>query len=68
MIEGDEAIDCAEAYLDAAGYAHLHVLTVLHAVMLWAQIWAYSNALRNGMADDAQLCRQRIKWMLGTGG
>ena len=68
VIEGDEAIDCAEAYLDAAGYAHLHVLTVLHAVMLWAQIWAYSNALRNGMADDAQLCRQRIKWMLGTGG
>ena len=47
-------------YYASCELSHLDPYQVQHAVMLWSELWSYSNAIKNGIHSGAEIAKQNI--------
>ena len=67
MIQGDEAENSIAAYLESIGLSKLPAREIMLAVMLRNQLYSYSNAIANGLEEEAIECENLLKNLAQAG-
>ena len=67
MIQGEEAEKSITAYLEAIGLSKLPARDIMLAVMLRNQLYSNTNAIANGLEEEATECENLIKSLARAG-